>query len=249
MPSRPPRNPGGSSRWPPRAPRDSVTTSSSSSMRAGRRYSISMRRTMNISPCSPASSACGAPGLAHRLGARALGEGEIAGVIDDAAGIGVLVIDAAAIAVHRGRPAQSSSAQQVELRDRGLGRGQAEMAPARLAQHPAAAGAQDQPLLDQERLDHVFERVARLGQRGGQRLDARPARRHGARRCGADSAGPSHRARAGPPRAAAAPHRRSRGPPGACRRPRRNRAPGAAAARRRAACRASAARSPPRPRA
>ena len=46
------------------------------------------------------------------------------------------------------------------------------MPPARLPQHAAAAGAQDQALLDQERLDHVLQRVARLGQRGGQRLDA-----------------------------------------------------------------------------
>ncbi len=50
------------------------------------------------------------------------------------------------------------------------------MPPARLAQHAAAAGAQHQALLDQERLDHVFQRVARLGQRGGQGLHAdRPA--------------------------------------------------------------------------
>ena len=46
------------------------------------------------------------------------------------------------------------------------------MAPARLAEHAAAAGAEDQALLDQEGLDHVFQRVARLGQGGGQGFDA-----------------------------------------------------------------------------
>ena len=46
------------------------------------------------------------------------------------------------------------------------------MPPAGQAQHPAAAGAQDQALLDQIGLDHVFQRVARLGQRRRQRLDA-----------------------------------------------------------------------------
>ena len=42
------------------------------------------RRTMKISPCCAAISACGTPSVAQRLGARALGETQIVGVIDDA---------------------------------------------------------------------------------------------------------------------------------------------------------------------
>ena len=64
----------------------------------------------------------------------------------------------------------SSTSRSNGLRSGAGRRRQAEMAPARLAQHAAAAGAQDQALLDQEGLDHVFQRVARLGERGGQGL-------------------------------------------------------------------------------
>ncbi len=76
-------------------------------------------------------------GVAHRLGAGAFGEAQIVGMIDDAAGVGVLVIDADLIAMHgwrvhgRRSTTRSSDAgsftvarQQVELR----------------AAHPAAAG-------------------------------------------------------------------------------------------------------------
>ena len=42
------------------------------------------------------------------------------------------------------------------------------MAPARLAQHAATTGSQNQPLLDQEGFDDVLQRVACLGQGGGQ---------------------------------------------------------------------------------
>ena len=41
----------------------------------------------------------------------------------------------------------------------GWRRRHAEMPPARLAQHAAAAGAEHQALLDQEGLDHILERV------------------------------------------------------------------------------------------
>ncbi len=46
------------------------------------------------------------------------------------------------------------------------------MPPTGIAQHPPAAGAQNQPLLDQIRLDHVFDGVPRFGQGGRQRLNA-----------------------------------------------------------------------------
>ena len=60
------------------------------------------------------------------------------------------------------------SSQQIEQRRAGAWRLQPEMPPPRLAQHAASAGAQDQAFLDQVWLDDVLERVARLGQRGGQ---------------------------------------------------------------------------------
>src|SRR6185436_1391145 len=53
---------------------------------------------------------------------------------------------------------------------------QAEMDPARAVQAATARGAGDQAQLDKVGLDHFLDRVARLAQAGGQRLDAdRPA--------------------------------------------------------------------------
>ena len=43
-------------------------------------------------------------------------------------------------------------------------------------EQPAARGTLQQPFLDQERLDNFLDRVARLGERGGEGLDTdRPA--------------------------------------------------------------------------
>ncbi len=118
----------------------------------------------------------------------------------------------------------------------------------RLAQHPAAAGAQDQALLDQVGLDHVLQRVARLGQRGGEGFDA--DRAAGVVFGDAAEIAAVHRVEA------EAVHLQAgqrgvgdrRGRPGRRRPPRRSRAPGAAGGRRCAACRGSGGRSPRRPR-
>ena len=102
----------------------------------------------------------------------------------------------------------------------------------------------EKPFLDQEGLDHVLERVARLGERGGQRLDPdRPA----VVILGDARAGSGGRCASSPSSSTSSRGQRRVGdravdrpwPPG----PRRSRAPGAAAGRRRAACRASGARS------
>src|SRR5262245_37569753 len=53
---------------------------------------------------------------------------------------------------------------------------EAEVAEGLRGEEPAARRPLDEPLLDQERLDDVLDRVARLADRGGDRLDAdRPA--------------------------------------------------------------------------
>ncbi len=46
------------------------------------------------------------------------------------------------------------------------------MTPAKLAQHAAAAGADQEPFLDQIGLDDVFQRVAGFGQGRGEGFDA-----------------------------------------------------------------------------
>ena len=118
-----------------------------------------------------------------------------------------------------------------------------EMPPARLAQHAAAAGAQDQTLLDQIGLDHVLQRVARLGQRRGQRFH--PDRAAMVMLGDAAQIAAVHRVQPEPVDLQPGQRRVGvgRGPPGCARRRRRNRAPGAAAARRCAACRGTAGRS------
>ena len=66
-------------------------------MRAGARKSISMRRTTQtmLSPCLPsASSVWWMPESRRIVGAAALEEFEIAGVVDDAGEIGVGEVDA-----------------------------------------------------------------------------------------------------------------------------------------------------------
>ena len=76
-----------------------VTTSSTSSIRAGRRKSICIERTTKA---KPGVSACASRKQrvllgAHQpqmIGAPALHEAQIIGVIDDAGKIGVLVVDA-----------------------------------------------------------------------------------------------------------------------------------------------------------
>ena len=88
------------------------------------------RRTTKTMPVSRRSRSCSKPSEAQHLGARALGEFEIIGVIDDARRVGVLVIDAdreemdaVADVPERGRSAAHGAAsslvarrQQIELR-------------------------------------------------------------------------------------------------------------------------------------
>ena len=74
-------------------------TTSSSSSRAGSRKSTLERRTTKTRPLSLRSRSWPMPQPAQHLGARPLGEFEVVGVVDHAAGIGVLVIDADGIAV------------------------------------------------------------------------------------------------------------------------------------------------------
>ena len=123
-------------------------------------------------------------------------------------------------------------------------RRQPQMRPGLRRQHPPARRPLDQALLQQVGLDHLLDRVARLGQRRRRSSRPRPARRRSFRPAAAGSAGPRRRARGRPPRAGSAPGRRS--PASPCRRPRPARSPprAAAAARRSAACPAPAARSP-----
>ena len=63
-------------------------------------------------------------------------------------------------------------AEQSELRGIARRFGQAEMAEGMRRDQTATRRALQKPALDQIRLDDVFDRVARLGQRGGQRFDA-----------------------------------------------------------------------------
>ena len=79
------------------------------------------------------------------------------------------------------------------------------MAPGDPGQQAAARRALQEALLQQERLDHLLQRVALLGQRRRQRVDADRAAAVVARRCSADSGGRARRARARRPRAGSAP--------------------------------------------
>src|SRR4029078_497666 len=66
--------------------------------------------------------------------------------------------------------------KQSELRRVARGLGQTEMLERVRGDQPAARGALQESLLDQERLDDLLDGIARLRQRGSQRLDAdRPA--------------------------------------------------------------------------
>ena len=79
------------------APRTSFTvlrTSRMSSRRAGARYSTWQERTVKPIPCSRSSFELLPAGLAEQFRPRPLGEFEIVGIIDDAAGVGVLIVDA-----------------------------------------------------------------------------------------------------------------------------------------------------------
>src|SRR5581483_12164265 len=67
-------------------------------------------------------------------------------------------------------------AQEVELALEIARRREADMAPAAWRQHAAARRALHEALLHEEGLDHILERVALVGERRRQRLDAhRPA--------------------------------------------------------------------------
>src|SRR5271169_6622303 len=63
-------------------------------------------------------------------------------------------------------------AEQAELRGIAPRLGETEMAERMAGQEPAARGALDEALLDQERLDDLLDGVARLRQRRGDGLDA-----------------------------------------------------------------------------
>ena len=136
--------------------------------------------------------------------------------------------------------------EQSELRRIARGRREAEMAEGVGRQHAAARRALDEALLDQERLDDVLDRVARLRQRRRDRVDAdRPAAV--VVRDQRDSGGRWRRAPRASTSSRAAPRRRPCGRSRRRRRRTRSRARGGAAGRRRAACRARAARSRRRP--
>ena len=192
------------------------------------------------------------------VGAAALAEFQEVGVIDEAGEIGVLEIDAdrqdVGLALDPpgevGPIARSRLFAAVEQRELGRGlrrRRQAEMDEGCCGQHAAARRARDEALLEQIGLDDLLDRIARLGQRRGDGLDADRAAAVIHRRCSEIAMVERVEARARRLRAAAArgrrPWRRSRRRP----RRRRNRARAVAAARRCAACRARAARSRRRP--
>src|SRR3954465_14842001 len=63
----------------------------------------------------------------------------------------------------------TDSVEQSVLRRLGLG--QAEMGPRLAVEAAAASGAGDQAQLDEEGLDHLLDRVARLREAGGESLD------------------------------------------------------------------------------
>ena len=58
------------------------------------------------------------------------------------------------------------------FRPRRLWRGQSKMQPGAGGEHAPARGALDKPALKQEGFDHVFDRVARFGERGGDGFNA-----------------------------------------------------------------------------
>ena len=76
-----------------------VSTVSASSSRAGARYSTVQRRTANTYPRLRRDAAMVETEAAQHLGAAALGEFEVVGVVDHAGRVGVLVIDAQVEAV------------------------------------------------------------------------------------------------------------------------------------------------------
>src|SRR6202011_4620719 len=61
--------------------------------------------------------------------------------------------------------------KHMELRRVARGLGKAEMAERVRGEEPPTRRALEEPALDQERLDDVLDRVARLGERGCERLD------------------------------------------------------------------------------
>ncbi len=227
----------------------------SSSSRAGSRKSAVERRTTKIEAALGAQPLLADAETAQHLGARALGEFEVVGVIDEPRRVGVLVIDAHGIAVgaavdgalarqrRRHAPSSSASARRSSCAARGAQRLQAEIGVGEVGQHAAARRALHEALLDEVRLDHVLDHVALLGQRRGDGLDADRAAGVVLGDAAAGSAGPWRRARAVDLEALQRVRRRRRGRCARRRRPRRSRAPGAAAAPPPAACRASAARS------
>ena len=187
----------------------------------------------------------------------ALGEFEVIGVVDDAGGVGVLVIDADGIAVDalgdeagarqlgaHGRASSSSSASRSSCAALRAQRFEAEIAVDLLGHEPPARRALHEALLDEIGLDHLLDDVALLAQRRRHGLDADGSAAVVLARCTADSGGRWHRGRllstsSRRERIVGDAWRRCASP----RRRRRNRAPGAAAASPRGACRASGARS------
>ena len=195
------------------------------------------------------------------VGPAALAELQIVGVIDHAAGVGILVIDPHRQA-HAARPgctrryrasaqsSPSSSGSRPWVISGRCGTARPRWRKACGGQQPPARRAVEEAQLQQIGLDDVLDGVARFGQRGGDGVDAHRAAAEVARRCRRDSGGRGHRARGRRHRGCAAPCRPRRGRWSRCRPRRQNRAPGAAAVRRCGACRANAwrsrARHPPR---
>src|SRR5581483_12469821 len=123
------------------------------------------------------------------LRARPLEEAQIGRVIGHAAGIGILVIDSDAPGEHvlvgvvhvlltleaayfsRSGAHISLAAEQIRRRWplRGL---EAEQAVGLATGDAPSRRALEEALLDQERLDHILERVARFAERGSEALDA-----------------------------------------------------------------------------
>ena len=80
-----------------------------------------------------------------------------------------------------------------------------------LRQHPPARRALNQSLLQQVRLNHLFQRIAAFRQRRRQRLNPHRAAARNSRQSASDTAGPPHPAPDYPHPAASAPHQPVRG--------------------------------------
>ena len=106
--------------------------------------------------------------LAQPLGARALEETQVVGVVDDAAGVGVLPVDTR-LPAEGAHPLSPNSGRLAAARSGTLRPKCCQVR--RVAMRPRAVRIR-KPCWIRKRLDHVLERAALLADRGGETVDA-----------------------------------------------------------------------------